>query len=154
MQSWKQCALPVITTMALWQLMHQCRRHRGGQGNHGPPTFLHSKKKKGKQRKKRKSFRAETIKRLLPRSKCYCFSCSRASRTQTFFLSANCGGRQFFSVFHGPSTLKFISPALCTWAHDVRMCHKVIVVITERVHCFHDCIYITLPILLLWDLRF
>ena len=22
MQSWKQCALPVITTMALWQLMH------------------------------------------------------------------------------------------------------------------------------------
>ena len=22
MQSWKQCALPVITTMAFWQLMH------------------------------------------------------------------------------------------------------------------------------------
>ena len=22
MQSWKQCALPVITTMALWELMH------------------------------------------------------------------------------------------------------------------------------------
>ena len=24
MQSWKQCSLPVITTMALWQLMHLC----------------------------------------------------------------------------------------------------------------------------------
>ena len=30
-------------------------------------------------------------------------------------------------------------------------CHKAIVVITERTHCFHDCIYITL-ILFLWDL--
>ena len=27
-------------------------------------------------------------------------------------------------------------------------CHKAIVVITEKAHCFHDCIYIT-PILLL-----
>ena len=30
-------------------------------------------------------------------------------------------------------------------------CHKAIVVITGRAHCFHDYIYITL-ILLLWDL--
>ena len=30
-------------------------------------------------------------------------------------------------------------------------CHKAIVVITGRAHCFHDNIYITL-ILLLWDL--
>ena len=30
-------------------------------------------------------------------------------------------------------------------------CHKSIVVITGRAHCFHDYIYIT-PILLLWDL--
>ena len=27
-------------------------------------------------------------------------------------------------------------------------CHKAIVVITGRVHCFHDCIYIA-PVLLL-----
>ena len=47
----------------------------------------------------------------------------------------------------------------CTWAHDVRLmmygwcmsCHKAIVVITGRSHCFHDCIYIT-TISLLWDL--
>ena len=44
----------------------------------------------------------------------------------------------------------------CTWAtvHHVpkcMSCHKAIVVITGRVHCFYDCIYIT-TILLLWDL--
>ena len=27
-------------------------------------------------------------------------------------------------------------------------CHKAIVVITGRAHCFHDCIYITLILLL------
>ena len=75
-------------------------------------TILCSENKKGKQRKKRKSFKAETIKRLSPRSKCYCFSHSRASRIQKFFLPANHGGRQYFSAFHGPSTLKSISPAL------------------------------------------
>ena len=61
-------------------------------------TFLCSENKKGKQRKKRKSFKAETIKRLSPKSKCYCFSHSRASRIQKFFLPANHGGRQYFSV--------------------------------------------------------
>ena len=30
-------------------------------------------------------------------------------------------------------------------------CHKTIVVITRRAHCFHDCIYI-MPVFLLWDL--
>ena len=65
---------------------------------HGPHTHLCSKKKKGKQRKKGKSFKAETIKRLSPRSKCYCFSHSRASRIKKFFSSASHGGRQYFSV--------------------------------------------------------
>ena len=66
MLSWKQCALPIITTMALWQLMH---------------------------------------------------------------LST------------------------CCTVHDVpkcMSCHKAIVVITGSAHCFYDCIYIKL-ILLLWD---
>ena len=31
-------------------------------------------------------------------------------------------------------------------------CHKALVLITRRAHCFHDWIYIT-PILLLWDLN-
>ena len=42
----------------------------------------------------------------------------------------------------------------CTWAHDAckyMSCHKAIVVITGRTHCFHDNIYVTL-ILLLWEL--
>ena len=88
----------------------------GAPGGHGRPTFLGSKKKKGKQRKARKTFKVETIKRLSLRSKCYCFSYSRASRTQRFFLSAKHSGRQYFSVFHGPSTLKSISPTLNIWS--------------------------------------
>ena len=74
-----------------------------------PPTFWWSNKKNGKQRKKRKSFKAATTKRLSPRSKCYSFSHPRASRIQKIFLSANHGDRQYFSVFHGPSTFKSIS---------------------------------------------
>ena len=84
----------------------------GEGGDHGHPTFLRSKKKKGKQRKKRKSLKVETIKRLSQRSKCYCFSHSRVPRNQKIFLSANYGGRQYFPLFHVPSTLKPISPAL------------------------------------------
>ena len=76
------------------------------------PTFLRSKKKKGKQREKRNTFKAETIKRLSPRSKCYCFSHSRASRIQKVFFSANHAGWQYLPEFHGPSTLKSILPAL------------------------------------------
>ena len=80
------------------------------------PTFLHSKKKKGKQRKKIiKNLKSETIKKLKklsPRSKCYFFSHSRGSSIQNFFLLANHDDRQYCLVFHGPSTLKSISPAL------------------------------------------
>ena len=63
-------------------------------------------------RQKRKGFKAETIKRLPPRSKYYFFSRSRASRIQKFFLSANHGGRQYFSVFYGLCTLTAILPTL------------------------------------------
>ena len=56
--------------------------------------------------------KVETIKRLSPRLKCYCFSHSGAPRIQSFFLSANHDGRQYFPLFLGPSTLKSISPAL------------------------------------------
>ena len=67
------------------------------------PTFLRSKKKKGRQRQKRKGFKAETIKRLSPRSKYFCFSRSRPSRK--VLLSTNHGGRQYFSVFHAPPSM-------------------------------------------------
>lgn len=67
---------------------------------------------KREQRKKRKSFKGETIKKLPPLSKCYCFTQFRASRIQKNFLSANHGGWQYFSVFHGHSTFKPILPAL------------------------------------------
>ena len=67
-----------------------------------PPPHLVNvlliKNKKGKERNS-KSFKAETIKRLSPRFKYYCFSHSRACRIQKFFLSPNHGRRQYFSCF-------------------------------------------------------
>ena len=39
---------------------------------------------------------------MSPRSKCYCFSQSWGTRIQKFFLSANHGDGQYFSVFHSP----------------------------------------------------
>ena len=54
--------------------------------------------KKRKQRVKRKSLKAETIKKLPPSSKCYCFSHSRASRIQKFFLSPSRWPTMLFTV--------------------------------------------------------
>ena len=70
------------------------------------------------------------------------------------------------TVFHGkfPCTYLYLYLSLyvyiyitviITALHHVTFkwmsCHKAIVVITGRVHSIHDCVYITL-ILLLWDL--
>ena len=76
-----------------------------------PPTFLRNKKKKENQMEQ-KVFKAEIIKRPSPTLKCFCLSPSRASRFQKFFLSVNYGDLQYFSVSHGPSSLKSILPAL------------------------------------------
>ena len=76
--------------------------------------FFGSKKKReaNEQTKKRKSFKAETTKRLSPRSKCYSFSHSKASRIQFYsghptMVADNT--RQCSMAF---SILKLISPAL------------------------------------------
>ena len=69
-------------------------------GRHPPPFFFVAKRKKGDKGNKKKGFKAETITRLSPRSKYYCFNHSRVSRIRNFFLLANHGGRQYFSVFH------------------------------------------------------
>ena len=65
-------------------------------------AFRLAKRKKGNKRKQ-KLLRllklSKTIKRLSPRLKYYCFSHSRISRIQKFFLSASHGGRQYFSLF-------------------------------------------------------
>ena len=61
-----------IMTLINFLYYKAVRRHRGAGGSCSL-TFLRSKKKKKKQRKKRKSFKAGTIERLSPRSKCYCF---------------------------------------------------------------------------------
>ena len=36
---------------------------------------------------------------------------------------------------------KWLCGNSCTWAHDVWLCHKAIVVITRRAYCFHDNTY-------------
>ena len=84
------------------------RWHHGG-GKAMTPTFFRSKNKKGKQRGKRKTFKAETVKRLSPKSKRHCFNHSRASRIQKIFLFRQ---QRWSTVFCGPSTWKSISSAL------------------------------------------
>ena len=91
-----------------------------------PSLFCIAKRKMRNKRKRRKNFKAETIKRLSLRSKWYCFSQSIESRIQKFFLSVNHGGWQHFPVFHGPSTLKSISPALILqWIYCV-LCFSIL----------------------------
>ena len=55
-----------------------------GGGEAWPPLFCGAKRKNGNKVKSRTDFKAETIKRLSPRLKCYCFSHSRAPRIQNF----------------------------------------------------------------------
>ena len=87
-----------ITTVAITTNQRKSTGYLTRAGNIGegggwracpPPlhtqTFLRGKKKNGNKGKTRKSFKAETIKKLSPRSKCYCFSHSRASRIQKLF---------------------------------------------------------------------
>ena len=81
------------------------------------PTFLCSKNKKGKQRENRKSVKAETIKRLSPRSKCYCFS-------NVYCFILECLEFKYFSVFHGSFTLKSISSALPNLASICTALHR------------------------------
>ena len=104
----------------------------GGGRSSWSPTFLRSKKKKRRQRQKRNGFKAETIKRLSPRSKDYFFSHTRSSTIRKFFLLANHGGRQYFSVLHGPPTLKSIlRPCMCVSSLWV---HNFVLNLFERLH--------------------
>ena len=76
-----------------------------------PPLYWVAKKKKKETEIKRNSFKAETIKRLLSRPKCYYFSHSiERLEFKIFFLSATMVCR--FSVLHGTSTWKYISLVL------------------------------------------
>ena len=68
-------------------------------------------KKLGNKGKKGKSFKAETIKRMMsPRSKYYCFNLSRASGTQNVYLVGQPWSPTI--IINGPSTFKCILLAL------------------------------------------
>ena len=77
------------------------------QGRCWTPTFWHSKKKKGKKRKKKiMSLKAETLK-----------SCHQGQNVTGLAILEGLkfkyfSWRQYCSVFHGLSSLKSISPAL------------------------------------------
>ena len=95
-------------------------RHWASRGGAWPSNFLCSKNKKGKQREKRKSFKVETIKRLSPRWKCvYCLILESLEF-------------KYYSVLHGPSTLKSISPAppnlvlICAALHRKLICLRCV----------------------------
>ena len=81
-------------------------RHRKG-GGAWPSTFLHSKKRKEKQKKK--EFQSRNCSKAVLAMLQGCF---RASRIYKFFLAANHGDWQYLLAFHVPSTLKSISPVL------------------------------------------
>ena len=86
-------------------------------------VYIHIYSKKKRETKENiKRFKAETFKRLSPRSTCCCFSHSRTSIIQKFSLSANHGGQQYFSLFLGPSTFKSILPALCIYVICTYIC--------------------------------
>ena len=67
----------VNAVFSIWSIIElanlQGWQYQGGQGAMvpPPPPFLRCKKKKKEIKEKQKSLKAETIKRLSPRSKCY-----------------------------------------------------------------------------------
>ena len=80
------CILNIISglRMAVVVLNIEASDAGGEAGTHPTPRnfFAKQKEKKGKQRKRVNIFKAKTIKRLSPRSKCYSFCQSRASGIQ------------------------------------------------------------------------
>ena len=87
-------------------------------GGHALPFLFFfafaQQKEKRETKGKKKTFKAETIKRLSPRSKCYCFSHSRASRIQRFFCWSSLVADSTCQCSMAPPLWKSISPALST----------------------------------------
>ena len=74
-----------------------------------PLTFVRSKKTKGKQRKKDKSFKAETTKKGLSVN---VLAILELLECKNFSFRPTTGAQQYFSVHNGPSNLKSISTTL------------------------------------------
>ena len=102
----------------------QGRRNRvGGCGGSMPPPSPHSifcleKKKKKGRTKERKSSKQKILKGC-HQGQNVTLSVILERLEFKIFWSTNHGGLQCFSVFHDPSTLKSISPALCSGQYKV-----------------------------------
>ena len=90
-----------------------------------PPHFCIAKRKKG--HKKRKSFKAETIERLSPSSKCYCLSHSRVARIQKFKSTFQCSmAPPYWDLFRRPCLLRNCFDSQITLLSTVKIfsvCH-------------------------------
>ena len=84
----------------------QGRRHRGGRGGHSLRTFFAGNRKKGNKGKKGRVSKQKLLK-----------GCHQDQNVNVLAILERLGfkiflvDRQYFSVFHSPSTLKSISPA-------------------------------------------
>ena len=110
----QHCVITIITRCSIsLNLTSQGHRHRGhGRGAHDPFTFSRGKKKNGKQRKKRKSLKAETIKCCQQGQNVTILALPERPEFKMFFLSAIYGGQQYFSVFNGPTKIHFAGPTV------------------------------------------
>ena len=75
--------------------------------SHGHSTFLGSKKKKGNQGKKERFLKQKLLKGCHQGQNVTVLAILECLEFKNFLV-----GRQYISVFHGPFTLKSISPAL------------------------------------------
>ena len=97
----------------------------GGGGHRPPPPFFCVAKKKENQEKKERFSKQKLLKgchqdqNFAVLAILDCLDC-----LEKCFLLANHGGRQYFSVFHGPCTLKSISPALYIYFHVFKFIQK------------------------------
>ena len=82
----------------------QCWRHQGSWGAMtSPPIFCIAKRKKGDKGKEEKVSKQELLKGCHQGQNIIVLAILEHLEFENFFLSANHGGRHYFSVFHVPS---------------------------------------------------
>ena len=91
-------------------IIKQGQWHRGG---HGPPLFWVAKRVKGKEWKKERVSKQKLLKGCHQGENITVLAIVERLQFENFCCrSTKVADNMYFSVFHGPSTLKFISPAL------------------------------------------
>ena len=84
----------------------------GGRGDYGTPRFYIAKRKKENKEKKERFSKQKLLKGCHQGQSVAVLAILERLLFKKNFLSVNYGGQKYFSVFHGPSPFKSISPAL------------------------------------------